>query len=173
VDVGEFTAFFKATAPPLLRYVARMSDVDVAQDIVADTMTTMWTKNLDGPNSEEDLRKLQGLAFRIADGHLLNHRRGDQRRNRLVGKVTRTVAARTEIQPDFSTTLHAEAVVLERLSTLSTTDREIIALIMDGFSMTEISVILDCSLSATKMRIFRARKQLRDTLAREASHVDE
>lgn len=173
VDAGEFTAFFEATTPGLMRYVARMSNADVAQDIVAETMTTMWTKALDPPNSDDDLRKLQGLAFRIADGHLLNRRRGDRRRNRLTEKLTRETDSGAMTRVDFSEILQGKATVLNRLAALPSTDREVIGLIIDGFSIAEISSILDCSTSATKMRIFRARQQLRTVLAREASHADE
>lgn len=173
MDAEEFSTFFKATTPMLLRYVSGMSDADVAQEIVAETMATIWTKHLDGPSTDESLRKLQGLAFRIADGHLLNHRRGDRRRSRLVGKLTNMTVFTASVQPDFTTLLQADAAVLARLDSLSPADRNVIALVIDGYSTAEIALMIRCNLSATKMRIFRARKELREALAGEAHHADE
>lgn len=44
MDDGEFTAFFLATTPMLLRYVSSTADMDVAQHIVAETMTMIWKR---------------------------------------------------------------------------------------------------------------------------------
>lgn len=170
MDAGEFTAFFNSTVPALLRYVTRMSDADAAQDIVADTMATMWSKRLDAPDSDESLRKLQSLAFRVAEGHLRNRRRGDRRRGMLFGKLGNSAASELVVRPDFTELLNSDVAVLDRLNSLKATDRNVIALVIDGFTMKEISTILDCSLSATKMRILRARKQLRAALGEEAWH---
>ena len=170
MDAGEFTTFFRDVQPALVRYVTRMSDHDTAQDVVADTMATMWGKDLPAPATEIEWRQTRSLAYRVAEGHLRNRTRGNRRRDALEQKVRLATTADSAVEPDVADAVLVGGTALDQLRTLGTTDREVIALIVDGFTTVEIAAILDCSVSAVKMRALRARQHLRVLLGREVQH---
>lgn len=172
MDSTDFTALFRQVQPGLLRYVTRLSDPEIAQDVCAEAMTTLWRKDLPAPVGEIELRKVRSLAYRIAEGHLLNRRRGDRRRQALAVRLISSTTKDEAVERDFADSVLEEGPALERLSALRHTDREVIALIVDGFSLGEIAAILDCSTSAVKMRAMRARKNLKSLLSREVQHVE-
>lgn len=173
MDSGDFTAFFRDVQPALVRYVTRMSDADTAQDVVSDTMATMWGKDLPAPTTEIEWRQTRSLAYRVAEGHLRNRRRGDRRRDALAQKIRLTTTPDSAVEPDLADGVFTGGEALDRLAALRPTDRDVIALVVDGFSLAEIAAILDCSVAAVKMRALRARKNLRTVLGREVHHVDE
>lgn len=164
MDAGGFEEFFRAMHPQLVRYAKRRLDSESALDAAALTMKTIWTKDLEAPADEIANRRLQSLAYRILEGHIRNTLRSQDRLSRLTSAVADT--RRTEpvhvadiadliVQPDD----------VEWMSRLSLTDREVLALIADGYVVAEIAVILDCSPAAVSMRLQRAKRNLKAILA--------
>lgn len=171
MDPSEFTAFFREIHPGLLRYVTRLSDAEIAQDVCAETMATLWKKVLPVPADEIAERQLRSLAYRVAEGHLRNRRRGDRRRQALAIRLMSTTTKEAAMEQDFADSVFEDGPAMQRFGKLRHTDREVIALIVDGFSVAEIAAILECSASAVKMRALRARKNLKALLSREVQHA--
>lgn len=173
MDAADFTAFFRDVQPGLLRYVTRMSSADMAQDVCADTMATMWGKQLPVPTTEIEWRQTRSLAYRVAEGHLRNRTRGDRRRQALAQRLRTVTTPDSVVEPDIADGVFEDGEARRTLDRLRATDREVIALVVDGFSLAEIAAILDCSVAAVKMRALRARKNLRTLMGREVHRVDD
>lgn len=161
VGPRDFEDFFRHTHPKILRYTKRFLDPDAAMDAAAQTMHTIWVKDVDAPRTEIEHRQLQSLAYRVADGHVRNAHRSASRLARLVEAVA-GVAGRRGVAPDV-----ADLVVegpTAWLDLLSLTDREVLSLVADGYRVSEISLILECSPAAVSMRLQRARRNLQTIL---------
>lgn len=164
VDAGEFEAFFREMHPRLVRYAKRRLDPDTALDVASLSMQTIWSKNVTMPVDDTERRQLQSLAYRIVEGHIRNALRARGR----FGRVVVAVADDTRHQPTHSTDI-ADLVTsdpVEWLEKLSVTDREVLALLADGYAVAEIAAILDCSPAAVSMRLQRAKRNLKLILGR-------
>lgn len=165
MDAAHFEHFFREMHPRLIRYAKRRLDAESASDVASMTMQTIWTKGVDAPSDEVSHRQLQSLAYRIVEGHIRNTLRAQQRLSRVVSAVTDM----TRTSPAHLTDI-ADLVVppegSEWLAHLSFTDREVLALVADGYAVSEISLILDCSAAAVSMRLQRARRNLKLILGR-------
>lgn len=145
VDAGEFEAFFRDMHPRLARYAKRQLDPDTALDVASQTMETIWAKGVAAPADDTERRRLQILAYRIVQGNIRNALRAQ-------GRASEPVMA-----DDDST---------ELLEKLSITDREVLALVADGYGVAEISLILDCPPAAVGKRLQRAKRNLKLILGR-------
>ena len=145
-----------------MRYAKRFLGPDAAMDAASQTMHTIWTKNVDAPRTEIEHRQLQSLAYRVADGHIRNTQRGAKRFARLLEAVA-SVGGRFAVVADVAD-LVVEDGPAEWLGQLSLTDREVLSLIADGYAVSEMSCILECSPAAVSMRLQRARRNLRTIL---------
>jgi RNA polymerase sigma-70 factor (ECF subfamily) len=168
VDAPDFEEFFREMHPRLVRYAKRRLEAETALDVASQTMQTIWSKNLDNPADDVAKRKLQSLAYRVVEGHIRNTLRANDRFRRLAA----TVADTQRTDPDHVEDI-ADLVVQPDgsswLSQLKLTDREVLALLADGYAVAEIAVILDCSPAAISMRLQRARKNLKLILGRRSS----
>ena len=166
VDAGGFEEFFHVMHPKLVRYAKRRLDPDTALDVASQAMHTIWTKEISNPESEAESRQLQSLAYRIVEGHIRNALRSHRRFARVLDAV-----AETRRHPDVVSDV-ADVVVdggpAAWLDKLSLTDREVLSLLGDGYTVSEIAVILDCTPAAVSMRLQRARKNLKLVLGRVA-----
>lgn len=125
-------------------------------DVVAETLLVAWRRLDDVPPSP--LPWLYGVARRV----LANHRRGEQRRERLAGRVA-TAACADAVPTD--TAVADDPVVLAALAALVPRDQEVLRLAAwEGLTAAEIAVALDCSENAAALRLSRARRKLRIAL---------
>lgn len=164
VEAAEFEAFFREMHPRLVRYAKRRLDPDTALDVASLSMQTIWSKNVTMPVDDTERRQLQSLAYRIVEGHIRNALRARGR----FGRVVVAVADDTRHQPAHATDI-ADLVTsdpVEWLEKLSVTDREVLALLADGYTVAEIAAILDCSPAAVSMRLQRAKRNLKLILGR-------
>lgn len=168
MDSGQFTEFSRDIIPGLLRYITRRTDTDVAEDLCAETLTTLWSKKLPAPHDDASLAQARSLTYRIADGHIANHRRSRRRHLKLVSSAA-AHAPREAARRDFVDAIADRERAEQMLVPLDPADQQVLVLIIDGFSFAEIGAILDCSPSAAKMRAFRARKRLRSVLCGQAA----
>jgi RNA polymerase sigma factor (sigma-70 family) len=162
VEARDFEEFFRGTHPKIVRYAKRFLGPDAAMDAASQTMHTIWTKNVDAPQTEVEHRQLQSLAYRVADGHIRNAQRSAKRFSRLLEAVA-SVGGRFAVVADVAD-LVVEDGPAEWLEQLSLTDREVLSLIADGYAVSEMSNILECSPAAVSMRLQRARRNLRTVL---------
>lgn len=157
-DVGSgaqarFDALYRRTADPLLAYAVRRvrSPADAA-DVVAETFVIAWRKLDDVPQPETEARAwLYGVARRV----LANHYRSDARRSD-TAQALRTELTRVEAQVH-----HAPSLIEMTMERLSESDRELLRLTAwEGLSTRELAIALDCSTSAARVRLHRARSRL-------------
>src|SRR6266542_3285154 len=157
-DIGAFRALYERHAGWLaLRLARRCNDGDLVADAVQDTFVAVWQKP-GGFRGDGDIAAwLWGIAIR-----------------RLVSRLRR----RTDVAAVFestATTPAAEDQVLlsvehgdlgAALARLSPEMRAVIqAVVLDGLSAKEAAQLLHVPVSSVKTRLYRAKAQLRATLA--------
>jgi len=171
VQISEFEAFFRSVHPRLLRYARRAVDAATAQELAAQALQSLWTKDLPAATDEVQERQLQSLAFRILDGLLLNEVRSRRRQLRLMGAVLDDELTRCQEVRDVADLSALDGLsdsTSSALGALSDPDRAVVALLVDGFRVHEIATILGATPGAISMRLSRAKHTLRDHLAGEA-----
>ena len=142
---------------PLQRYLRRRCAPDDADEVLNDALLTMW-RRLDDIPADAQLPWSYGVARRC----LANHRRGSQRRLRLVDKASRAAA------PDHSPTWtsQADAELHDALGRLSEDDREVVRLwAWERLEPREIAEVLDTTANAVSLRLTKARKKLEREIA--------
>jgi RNA polymerase sigma factor (sigma-70 family) len=166
VDAREFEKVFWVLQPQLLRHARYQLDPTGAEDVVAETLTTLWVKSLPYPTSVDEERGLRALAYQVLGGHIRNEYRSRRRRRALADRV---VAQPVDgIARGVSTAdVDDEAAIQHWLHQLSVDDREVILLFNAGFDLAESAQILGCSFAAAAKRRTRARDRLRTVVERE------
>ena len=140
----------------VLGYLARRSSADEAADLMADVFEVVWRrrKHLPAPGEE----KL--WAFGVARNVLLNHQRGQRRRNH---HETRQLA--DGIREATRTLTRAEQDLRAALELLDPHDREIITLTFwEGFNFVEVAALLHQPAPTIRTRYRRARLRLHSAL---------
>lgn len=144
------------------RYVARRVEVSAAADVhdaVAEVFTTAWRRRDALP--EPVLPWLYGVARRV----LSNESRGRRRRRSLLQRLG---AQPAPAPPDESMPGAERSPALEALRRLPPGDQEVLALVgWEGLAGESLAVALGCSPAAARTRLHRARRRLRDELARD------
>ena len=157
-DIGAFRALYERHAGWLaLRLARRCNDRDLVADAVQDTFVAVWQKPRGFRGDGDIAAWLWGIAIR-----------------RLVSRLRQ----RTDVAAVFErtgTTPAAEDQVLlsveygdvgEALARLSPEMRAVIqAVVLDGLSAREAAQLLHVPVSSVKTRLYRAKAQLRATLA--------
>ena len=145
---------------PLQRYLYRRMPADSVDDVLSETLMVVW-RRLDEVPSDACLPWCYGVARKV----LSNHRRGDQRRLRLVDRLTaepRPVAAGPQAIDDGDPDLEA-AVEL-----LSDPEKELIHLwAWEQLESREIALVLDSTPNAISLRLARAKQKLANHLERQ------
>lgn len=154
-----FRALFDDCYRHVLAYSLRRADNRAtAEDVVAETFTIAWRRIEEVPAGDEALPWLLGVARRV----LANARRGDARRDRLIGRLRQhrvEVAAEVETR---ATANETEAAIMAALGRIRPADAEILQLAAwEQLTHAQIAIVLDCSVNAVAIRIHRARASLR------------
>jgi RNA polymerase sigma factor (sigma-70 family) len=145
--VERFRAFYDATYPRIVAYVARrtrsMADGD---DIVAEVFATAWRRLDDIPTDERAIAWIYGVARRT----LANHYRSTDRRLRLGERLRAESAGSAD----------AFDLVHEALERLRPDDREILTLnAWDDLDSPEIAMVLGIPPTTAAVRLHRAKKR--------------
>jgi len=156
-----FEAFVVEVHPAIHRYVARVVGPADADDVVAETLTSVWTSWNSAPRPTDARRS---WAFGIAHHRSIDHIRSATRRRSLMARLTaRTTSAPSDDAPDWGVLSREgmDAIV----NGLSPVERDALLLtVVGGFTGAEAGEILGCSETAITSRLTRARQRLRDTL---------
>ncbi len=149
-----FEELAATTYEPVQRYLRRRTDPEAAQDVLAEVLLVLW-RRLDEVPADSPLAWTFGVARRC----LANHRRGDERRLRLVRRLS---AARERAEePDHSDLLTA-------LDQLPARDREVLRLwAWEQLAPREIAVVLAITPNAASIRLHRATATLREALRKD------
>lgn len=157
-----FIALYKDTYPRIHKFVLRrIEDPELAQELASDVFRIAWEK-WDGASSTEI-----AWLFAVARNLIGNAYRGRDRQRALTERVTASAA------DDAGQTGDNEAVE-NALSSLRDKDRDILQLAYwDDLSIAEIAQVLDCSQSAAKVRLHRAREAFRRLLPATSTSLEQ
>lgn len=150
---------FDAHAEALLAYLVRRLDEPAdAADVLADVFVVAWRRLADVPVGGDGRLWLYGVARLM----LQNERRRQRRGHALAERLRSELAAHP---PVLRATEHIGGEVTGALRRLSPDDRELLMLVgWDGLTPAQAAVVLGTSSGAVRVRLHRARHQLRRLL---------
>jgi RNA polymerase sigma factor (sigma-70 family) len=161
-DEARFRAAFERHYDRLLAYaMRRTTSRDDAEEAVATSFATAWRRIDALPEEPGTIIWLYRVTWRT----LANQRRSNQRRTRLISRVSGLRIEESTVAPDA----HIEPIdarLLQALAALKPREREVLQLIAwEELSYAEAAEVLGCSPNAFAIRLHRARVSLRDALA--------
>lgn len=158
-----FEARLDALIEPVRRFLARRTDPDTAEDVLAEVLLVCWRRRDELPPVEETLP----WAYAVARHCLANADRSERRRRRLAARVAVVDPPATEataVEPPDP----RAARIGPALSALPGTDAEVLRLwAWEGLAPWEIAEVLDTTANAVSSRLARARRRLLEELARQ------
>ncbi|CAI3795970.1 RNA polymerase sigma factor [Pseudarthrobacter sp. MM222] len=145
-----FIAIHKDSYPRVYRFVRRrVESAEMAEELAADVFRVVWQKWADEPRS--DLAWLLTIARNLVG----NAYRSRDRQQALQDKLRAATVVRFGDESD-------NVAVQDALARLREKDREILQLAYwDDLGTAEIAGVLQCSESAAKVRLHRARAAFR------------
>jgi len=156
-DDERFEALARQLVEPLRRFLARRTDADTAEDVLADTLLVCWRRRADIP--DEPLP----WAYGVARNCLANALRSGRRQERVAAKVAAVDPPREvppapdDVAPDLAAALAA----------LPETDAELLRLwAWEQLSPAEIAETLEITPNAASVRLHRAKEKLRVELGK-------
>ena len=150
-----FSTLASQVSEPLRRYVARRTDQDTAQDVLAEALVVLW-RRLDDVPADNPLP----WCYAVTRGCLANATRAARRQRRVVQRLT-LVQSRDCFEPVLD-----DADLYDALGRLSEQDRELLRLwAWEQLAPQEIAVVLGVTPNAARIRLHRARARLRQLLA--------
>ena len=162
IDVARrarFEALAGEVYEPVQRYLRRRARPDDAADVLAETMLVAWRRLDDVPG--EPLPWCIGVARRC----LANHRRGDERRLRLVERTAAQPPDAMSGDPQHFVD-QDEPELAGAIATLSDSEAEIVRLwAWERLEPREIAVALDMTPNAVSVALARAKRKLAVELA--------
>lgn len=154
---ARFGRLCDAHTAALTAYALRRVSPQDAADVVAETFLVAW-RRLDEIDEQSALPWLYAVARRV----LSSQRRAAGRQLAIAQRlaVERSAALHGEGSPDRSRR------VLEALAELSEQEREVLMLAAwEELSSSEAARVLNCSSTAFRIRLHRARRRLRERLS--------
>lgn len=159
--VARFETVAAAVYEPLQRYLGRRAAPADAADVLSDTLTTVW-RRLESVPTDDPLPWCYGVARRS----LANQRRGDQRRQRLHGRLQVVGAAEhtTGLDPQDAVE-RSDPDLAAAIAHLSESEQDIVRLwAWERLEPREIAVALDHTPNAVSVALSRAKRKLADEL---------
>ncbi len=157
-----FEAIVEVVYEPLQRYLGRRAQPADVSELLNDSLLVIW-RRLDHVPLNDALPWSYGVAKRC----LANHRRGGQRRLRLVGRVIDRTPRDSFVSgapvaefdhPQLETALHE----------LDESERELVRLwAWEQLEPREIAVVLDMTPNAVSLRLTRAKKKIASSMERQ------
>lgn len=157
-----FIAIHKDSYPSVYKFVCRrVESAHVAEEIAADVFRVVWQKWVD--DSRPDLAYLLTIARNLVG----NAYRSRDRRQALQEKLRTTAVQRFGEDSE-------NVAVQEAMERLREKDRDILQLAYwDGLGIADIATMLQCSESAAKVRLHRARAAFRKQMPAGADSTTE
>ena len=163
---ARFRALYEATYDDLLRFAQRRVHPSHAEDVAADVFLVAW-RRLDELPAEPDeaVRAARPWLFGVARATMLNHRRGDRRRDALAVRLADATLVNGRVSDTSDATEDLAASRLDLAAAwvrLSDAEQEAISLaVWEGLTSAEAGAVLGCSATAYRIRLSRARRSLR------------
>ena len=149
-----FEALASEVYEPIQRYVRRRVDPGAVDDVVSETMLTLWRRLNDVPANAR-----LPWAYGVARRQVSNHRRAARRHLRIVQR------AESEPRPAPSGDHPFDAELDTALAGLGDADRELLHLwAWEQLDPAEIATVLGMTANAVSIRLHRAKKKLSENL---------
>ena len=158
-DVKNWEELFERYSPAVFGYLHRMSDDrHLAEDLTSETFYRAM-RGIDGFRGDSSVKT---WLLRIARNLYLNRKRGSDRASSLEDLEARGIEPLVEDDPESRLIRDEEdEAVRKALRSLPEDDRSILLLCAeDELPCREIADVLGISLTAAKVRLFRARRRL-------------
>lgn len=156
---ARFEAVAAEVVEPVRRFLARRTDPDTADDVLADTLLVLWRRLDDVPADDEALP----WTYAVARNALANAERGARRQRRLAHRIT-VVDPPAEAAPEPDPVDERVTAALERLRP---DEAELLRLwAWEQLGPAEIATVLGLTPNAVSIRLHRARGKLREILER-------
>ena len=155
---ARFEAIAAEVYEPLQRYLRRRAGRDDAGDVLADTLLVVWRRLDDVPDD------VLPWCYGVARRQLANHRRGGERRLRLVGRAASHAA--DPPAPDPQDAVERDDPELRAaIATLSEAEAEIVRLwAWERLEPREIATVLELTPNAVSVALSRAKRKLAELL---------
>ena len=154
---ARFREVYEATHDDLLRFLQRRVHHSHAEDVVAEVFLVAWRRLDDVPDRVADARP---WLFGVARATLLNHRRGEQRRDALAVRIAETTRLTGAFSYDDDVASRLD--LTKAWAQLSAAEQEAISLtVFEGLDSARAGTVLGCSAVAYRLRLSRARRSLR------------
>lgn len=142
---------------PLRRYLARRTDPDTLDDVLADTLLVCWRRYHELPDPPLP------WAYGVARNCLANEQRAGRRRERLAARAAAVEPGRREDVEDGP----RDGALHEALARLPDDQAELLRLwAWEDLTPGEIAAVLEISENAAGIRLHRARARLREELGK-------
>ncbi|WP_018634879.1 RNA polymerase sigma factor [Parafrankia elaeagni] len=169
--VPSFEALFREHHGAVLRFAQRrLGDDEAAWDVVSETFLAAWRHRQRHPAAPDEVR---AWLYGIAGNVVRNQRRAGIRRLRLEARMVGSGLATDPTaltDEDIADEAVRRDLAWQALERLSPDDREILQLAgWEGLDLHGLSVALEVSAAAAKVRLHRARRRLEAALAEAAS----
>ena len=165
MDENEFEQLYAEHWREVLSYALRRtgSPADAA-DVVSEVFLVVWRRRDEVPGAKEFRPWLFGVARNV----LLNHRRGERRRERLGALLLSAVGEQHLDTADVVVDRDQHQVLIAAVRGLPEPDRELVTLVSwEGLSPAEAAVALQMNPVTARVRLHRARKRLRTSLEKQ------
>jgi len=157
VERKHFEEVAALVTEPVRRFLARRTDADTADDVLAETLLVCWRRLEDVPDGDEALP----WAYAVARNALANAERGLRRQRRLAYRIT-VVDPPSEASPEPE---DGDDRVAAALARLRPDEAELVRLwAWEQLSPAEIATVLDLTPNAVSIRLHRARGKLKEIL---------
>jgi len=154
---ARFEAVAGLVTEPVRRFLARRTDAETADDVLADTLLVCWRRLDDVPDGDEALP----WAYGVARHALANAERSARRQRRLAYRIT-VVDPPSETAPEDEQPDDRVAAALARLRP---DEAELLRLwAWEQLGPAEIATVLDLTPNAVSIRLHRARGRLKEIL---------
>ena len=162
MDENEFEQLYAEHWREVLGYALRRTgSPSDAADVASEVFLVVWRRRDEVPGRNDFRPWLFGVARNV----LLNHRRGERRRERLGALLLSAVDEQHPDTADVVVDRDQHQVLIAAVRGLPEPDRELVTLVSwDGLSPTEAAVALQMNPVTARVRLHRARKRLRASL---------
>ncbi|HJQ43939.1 MAG TPA: RNA polymerase sigma factor [Jatrophihabitantaceae bacterium] len=161
LDRGALSDAFVEHGPRLLRYLSRQLAPADAEDLLADTFCTAWTRRA---QYRPDSGPIVAWLFGIAANLVRQHKRSFLRGTAAVARLPRSSFDNddwTDSAIDRLDAVAARDALIDGLASLNDDQREVLLLSCWGqLDNPEIAAALDIPLGTVRTRLYRARRRL-------------
>lgn len=166
MDENEFEQLYSQHWREVLGYALRRTgSPSDAADVASEVFLVVWRRRDEVPGRNDFRPWLFGVARNV----LLNHRRGERRRERLGALLLSAVEEQHPDTADVVVDRDQHHALIASVRGLPELDRELVTLVSwDGLSPTEAAVALQMNPVTARVRLHRARKRLRASLEEQA-----